>query len=242
MALTEINIIKTKPVKAIYTSLIMLLPLFSFGQEIWNGNFIEFTKDSLADWTLEENQDRITDNVWITRKNTQGIFNIAQETGFSHLNGSPVDTEWSYGTTSQIDQLTFEPWSWAIDSMVTEMIGQDMVVHLITDDIYIDIRVLEWGVTHAGFGYFKYRRATENVLSVNQIQKSGFLVYPNPTQNSVQVKGLINASPFRLISASGSLENSGILKPLQVLDIHDLNPGLYYLVLNEESLLKFIKK
>ena len=44
---------------------------------------VVFTKPDSADWTLEENQDRITDNVWITRKDIQSLFNIAQEAGFS---------------------------------------------------------------------------------------------------------------------------------------------------------------
>ena len=35
---------------------------------------ITFEKENYADWTLAENQDRITDNVWITRKNNQSIF------------------------------------------------------------------------------------------------------------------------------------------------------------------------
>ena len=44
---------------------------------------VVFTKADSSDWTLEENQDRITDNVWLTRKHTQSIFNIAQEAGYS---------------------------------------------------------------------------------------------------------------------------------------------------------------
>ena len=56
---------------------------------------VVFTKSDSADWTLEANQDRITDNVWITRKHNQSIFNIAQETGYSGNSGSPVSTLWS---------------------------------------------------------------------------------------------------------------------------------------------------
>ena len=48
---------------------------------------VVFTKADSADWTLEDNQDRITDNVWITRKHTQSIFNIVQETGYSGNSG-----------------------------------------------------------------------------------------------------------------------------------------------------------
>ncbi len=48
-------------------------------QTVWTGPTITFTRPNNVDWNQPENQDRITDTVWITRKNTQGIFNIAQE-------------------------------------------------------------------------------------------------------------------------------------------------------------------
>ena len=52
----------------------------------------------MADWTMEANQDRITDNVWLTRANTRGIFNIKTESNYTD-NMSPADTEWAFGTT-----------------------------------------------------------------------------------------------------------------------------------------------
>jgi len=219
------------------------MPNHSQGQEIWNGNFIEFTKDSLADWTLEENQDRITDNVWITRKNIQGIFNIRQEEGFSHLNGSPVDTEWSYGTTNEIEDLIFEPWSSAIDSMVPQMIGQDMVVHLITDDIYIDIKVLEWGITQAGGGYVKYERATENVpLSTNEIHAADLTIFPNPTRDYLRIAGFESSVSYRIIDVSGVIAKYGTYRPNDKIYISPLSTGMYYIVLGEKHLTKFIKE
>ena len=42
---------------------------------IWQGENITFTKADNADWTLEANQDRITDNVWITRQNNRPVYN-----------------------------------------------------------------------------------------------------------------------------------------------------------------------
>ncbi len=44
-------------------------------QTIWSGADIEFSKENDADWTLEENQDRLTDNVWITRQDRRQIYN-----------------------------------------------------------------------------------------------------------------------------------------------------------------------
>ena len=39
-----------------------------------SGETIFFTKLDSADWTLIENQDRITNDIWITRKHNQSIF------------------------------------------------------------------------------------------------------------------------------------------------------------------------
>ncbi len=62
---------------------------------VWTGPEIAFTKPDGANWTLPENQDRITDNIWITRQNFGGIYNIAVERFY--VGFSPADTEWAYG-------------------------------------------------------------------------------------------------------------------------------------------------
>ena len=59
---------------------VFLLVSSAKAQTIWTGAPMTFTKADYADWTNAANQDRITDNVWLTRKDTQGLFNIAQET------------------------------------------------------------------------------------------------------------------------------------------------------------------
>jgi len=240
-----LNSPKIKPVnlRAFFIVIFFLTGSNLFSQEVWNGNFIEFTKDSLADWTLEENQDRITENVWITRKNIRGIYNIAVENGFSHLNGSPIDTEWAFGTTAEYDQLLYEPWSSAIDSMVNLMIGEDMVVHLITDDIYIDIKVLEWGITQAGGGYVRYERATENVpLYTRELDAKDLTIYPNPARDHLRIDGCKSPASFRIMGVSGELVKDGTYATNHIVDISQLPKGMYFVVLEEKHLLKFIKE
>jgi len=125
-------------------------------QTVWTGPEITFTKPNGADWMLPENQDRITDNVWITRQNFQGVYNIAVEAGYGAL--SPADTEWAYGDADDYQNLTFETWvNWATFCPPCTL-GQDAVVHLISEDIYIDIRFTSWSC--CGFGGFSYDRAT----------------------------------------------------------------------------------
>lgn len=119
-----------------------------------------FTKTDYADWQLSENQDRITDNVWITRANSQGPFNAALESEYS-WNESPWDTEWSYGYTEDLEPEDYEDWRSAIDSNPPGMIGQPMSVHLISDDIYLDIEFHSWTPGGNGGGFSYTRTATE---------------------------------------------------------------------------------
>lgn len=138
-------------------------------ENYWTGNKITFTKDDFADWTLAENQDRVTDDVWITRADQEGIFNIAVEDSYDRFNGfgntivaSPLDTEWAFGSIEDgVETLNFNTWVFTIEESPLAMIGQDMVVHLIEDDIYIDILFNSWTSGEGeGGGGFSYERST----------------------------------------------------------------------------------
>ena len=129
---------------------------------VWQGSKITFTKEDNADWTQEANQDRITDNVWITRADYHGIFNIAVEDYYTGT-FSPSDTQWAIGTTADIGSLTFQNWEDMKDSYPypDSLVNQDLVVHLITDNIYIDIKFTAWSENDTGGG-FSYERSTKN--------------------------------------------------------------------------------
>ncbi|GIZ09083.1 hypothetical protein [Flavobacterium sp. UMI-01] len=122
---------------------------------IWDGPIITFTKTAGTDWTLPANQDYLTDNVIITRGNNQGLFNIAKESVY--YSTSPTDTEWALGTTDNFSSLNFTNWSNAVWGCPPCSIGNDYVLHLITDDVYINIKILSWGVgggaSNSGFSY-----------------------------------------------------------------------------------------
>ncbi len=128
-------------------------------QEVWTGPKIIYSQAANTDISLPENQDRITDNVWLTRDVSRGIFNIKTEMSFVNF-VSPADTEWSFGTTADYDTLPYEDWQSAIGSNPPGSVGEDMVVHLTTDDIYIDIKFLTWGELPSAGGFFSYERST----------------------------------------------------------------------------------
>ncbi len=143
--------------RLLVASVVLSLCPIAKSQTVWDGPPIIFTRPDEADWTLEKNQDRITDIVWITRKNTLGIFNIATESGYT--DSSPADTEWAYGSADDWPDLTFQTWvEWAKFNPPAT-IGQEAVVHLISQDIYIDITFLSWTCCANGGG-FSYERST----------------------------------------------------------------------------------
>ncbi|MCA9239446.1 MAG: hypothetical protein KDA37_04570 [Planctomycetales bacterium] len=137
----------------------LALPRAAAAQTFWTGPALVFSKPAFADATLEENQDRLTSGVWITRGSTQGLYNAAEESGYSNL--SPAGTEWAFGSlASDVETLSFSSWKQWHGSQPLTAVGLPAVLHLIADDIYIDIQMLSWGQGDGGGGAFSYRRST----------------------------------------------------------------------------------
>lgn len=122
---------------------------------IWNGPLL-----SASNLTQP---DKITPRVWITRGDVRGIYNSATESVY--FDGvSPADTEWADGTTANYAALTYSDWKfWSktIHGGPPNTVGVPAVVHLITDDIYIDIVFTSWGSR----GPYSYERATPPITN-----------------------------------------------------------------------------
>jgi len=138
---------------------------------VWTGPNVTFTKSGTADPTLAANQDRITNNVWLTRGSMEGMFNIApgHETAYVRFT-SPTDTEWATDamptnagdtiTASNFQNLEFTTWAGAYGGPGTALISnittRDAVVHLLTDDVYLNLRFSSF----SSGGNFTYQRST----------------------------------------------------------------------------------
>jgi hypothetical protein len=125
--------------------------------EIWTGTNLTFSKSDGGDTNEATNQDRITDEVWITRGNNGGqIFNAKQENNASKSN-SPVGTEWALGNIDAIATLDFKPFRSAVGSPKS-VVGKDLVLHLIDENIYLTVRFTNWSSSKGGG--FSYVRST----------------------------------------------------------------------------------
>jgi hypothetical protein len=127
---------------------------------VWNGPLITYAQPGI-DTTQPANQDRLTPHVWLTRTNSSGLFNAYSETFAGAL--SPNDTEWAFGTADQYQSLTFTNWlGWLNNQSPTNLVGKQFVVHLISDDIYVSMKMTFWA--SKGAGGFAYQRSTPPVL------------------------------------------------------------------------------
>ena len=127
------------------------------GPLLWRGATISFNKPDGTNQNLEENQDRIRNNVWITRGNSGGqIFNIAINSNANKIE-SPVGTEWAIGTLDEIGNLSFDYFRNAI-SRPKNVVGKNLVLHLIEDDIYLTVKFISW--SQGKRGGFSYERST----------------------------------------------------------------------------------
>jgi hypothetical protein len=134
-------------------------PVVPVGPTIWAGPRITFEKVSDADVTVPANQDRITDSVALTRANGNGLYNALVEDSYV-LKQSPAGTEWALGTTAQIDSLVFVDLKAAASQQMKNLPGKPIVLHLIQEDIYIDVTFLSWQSGSGLGGGFSYERTT----------------------------------------------------------------------------------
>jgi hypothetical protein len=135
---------------------------------IWTGLTKSFTKPLGADYTVPANQDPVTANVILTRRaDGGGLINIAAE---SFYNGgiSPAGTEWATDinnpsqdiASTNYQNLSFTNWISAFGGAHSAGGGiadREAVVHLITDDIYLDLKFTDW--TTGGGGEYTYLRS-----------------------------------------------------------------------------------
>ena len=131
---------------------------------------VTFIKENSVDHTLSPHQDRITDDIWITRVQGGAIFNIFYEPSDWHPH-NPAGTEWAAGSFDDIGSVVFETFGTDVlghsigDSLNNYFIPNNLplLMHLIDDDVYYEVYFHSWqlGNVGDGGGGFSYTRVTE---------------------------------------------------------------------------------
>ncbi len=153
----------------------LLLAAPAEAAHVWNGSLTGFTVAAGADWTQATNQDRLTANVWLARSTTRGLFNAASENGyFSYY--SPANTAWAYGSLSDYAVLNYASWETWNGHSPPSMVGQDAVVHLLADDVYLSLNFSFWGGPGGGFAYTRSTPALTPEPGVTTLGVTGLVI------------------------------------------------------------------
>lgn len=169
--------------------LLLFFVVTSSAQTIWDSNPITFDKIALDD------QDVITENVILTRGESKGIYNSVSES--SCTSNSPLNTQWAEGTTADWSNLTFDSFSNSVglgSNGFKAPVDIPLVLHLVEDNIYIDVKFTYWGSN----GDFSYERASSPAESNSE---SLLNIGPN---------GSINISENTAINFDGLSMKAGV--------------------------------
>ncbi len=222
------------------------MALVGASQNLWTGPAVTFTKIDFADWTLEENQDRLTTGVWITRANNQGIFNAAVEPAFDRVERtSPEGTEWAFGSIADgIENLTFTTWHLTNVEPTHQQLGVKKVLHLIEEDIYIDVTFTQWtqggGGSGTGMGGgFSYERSTDPATGFNDLASETISIYPNPSSGVFFMKHIKRPVEYQLFNLIGVLVEEGVAAPNKAVQL-DVEDGTYFLKTKTGTVMKLI--
>jgi hypothetical protein len=126
---------------------------------IWEGSTTTFSKTSGADPTNSANQDNITASVAITRGDQGEIYNAVSESQ-RESGVSPLGTRWAIGSVSNIQNLSFSSFRNALNNNIREVVGKNLVLHIVDEDVYLSVKFLSWESGKQG-GAFSYERSTE---------------------------------------------------------------------------------
>ena len=87
----------------------------------------------------------------------------------------------------------------------------------------------------------KQKTAVSTSLSFSSYDKV-LKVYPNPSSNFIQVKGLDNVENYELYNFSGLKISEGSVSSKDKINIQDLKNGIYILVFDNIDKLIFVKE
>jgi len=156
--------------------LLLLLPLFGYGQ-------YTFTKNANTDPSLKENQDRISDKVWLTRGNQYGIYNAYDQTSAKNQPTSGI--ELALGNFEELSQLNFETISQWGKKFKGNWLNKNLVLKLTETNEYYSFIMTSWEKR----GGFSYTRSS-TALSITDYSNT-LTIYPNPTKSILIIEGNI---------------------------------------------------
>ena len=175
------------------------------------GEVVVFSKQDSADWTLPENQDRIADSVWITRKHNQSIFNIALESGMTNI--SPLNTLWSRNSIINTEMIDFTTFRSMNDNDPQSLIGDTISLYLPEYNMYFNVIFSSFSGGNSGGG-FSYSREEVFPTHLETLKQNNILTkfklnqnYPNPFNPVTSLSYVLPKDSFVSITIYDMLGN-----------------------------------
>ena len=144
--------------------MLLLLALASpaaYAATVWTGPTTSFTQSGGT-----PSDTILAGKVVLTRGGNQVLYNIAAKPTAEVCAcspNSPLDTEWAFGNLSDHASLTYQSLeSMRNGNLAALILFQPMVMHIITEDIYLSVFFTDWGQNHTGG--FAYTRSTPAVV------------------------------------------------------------------------------
>jgi hypothetical protein len=173
------------PVHVGIAGLCFLVTGQAVAQTVWSGLTHSFEKEDFADYWLPANQDRIIFSVNLTRGDSQGLFNIAQQSGWDdddeNSDQSPLGTLWATSINNpevaeedieatKWADLEFAPWLDAFGGRSTHTLPETLTTHaavlyLQAASVYLDLRFTSWSQGAGGFSYLRAESPTPEITA-----------------------------------------------------------------------------
>ncbi|MBW8863967.1 MAG: hypothetical protein JF609_03405 [Verrucomicrobia bacterium] len=177
---------------------LMFVAQFAPAATIWSGPNIVFTHSA----PTGDLQDQLVAGVRITRGGTAGLYNSVTETGATS-GTSPADTAWAVGTLANYNTLTYGPCPLEAGHHPPGFVGTTFVVHLIAEDIYLQLTLNAWGgAFETGDRSFTYTRSTPAAVAPT-------VTVTNP------VSGTVFAAPANVTISADAAVSGGTVTNVQ---------------------------
>lgn len=165
-------------------------------------------------------QDELTTNVILTRGSGGGLYNSALESG-AVPGVSPKGTLWAVGTLSNYATLTYGACPLESGGRPPNDVGKTYVVHLTTNDIYLQLTLTNWGGEGgSGDKTFGYNRTTPPVASpsVTITNPAGGAVFAAPANVTIEASASVSGGTVTNVQffANGSLQGTVTSAPFNV--------------------------
>lgn len=151
------------------------------------GDVVYFERPDYVDQTLPENQDRLSENVAITRDITKGIYNIILEDSYDNDNyTSPLGTMWADQGTEFSTESDYDYWADATGYDPPDLIGRTVSMLIEETGQYYNVDFKKWSVGGAGggFAYERYEVANwlklqNETVTIDPMSDSTYMVIVN---------------------------------------------------------------